>query len=70
MAMNKALHIKETNIILKSNTLIEANSRLSFLEQKILLCLASNIGPKDRDFKTYTFPIRQFHELLGLSGAT
>lgn len=70
VAINKALHIKETNIISKSNTLIEANSRLNLLEQKILLCLASNIGPEDRDFKTYTFPIRQFHELLGLSGAT
>ncbi|WP_242273462.1 replication initiation protein [Bacillus cereus group sp. BfR-BA-01538] len=70
MAINQDLHIKETNIISKSNTLIEANSRLNLVEQKILLCLASNIEPEDRDFKTYTFPIKKFHELLELNGAT
>ncbi|MFA2828308.1 replication initiation protein, partial [Bacillus wiedmannii] len=48
----------------------EANSRLNLVEQKMLLCLASNIEPSDRDFKTYTFPIKQFHDLLGLSGST
>ncbi|MFT4142004.1 MAG: replication initiation protein [Bacillus sp. (in: firmicutes)] len=68
--MKHTLQIKETNIVSKSNTLIEANYRLNLVEQKILLCLASNIEPKDRDFKTYTFPIKQFHELLGLHGST
>lgn len=66
---NQDLHIKENNIISKSNTLIEANSRLNLVEQKMILCLASNIEPSDRDFKIYTFPIRQFYNLLGLSGA-
>lgn len=70
MTTNQDLRIKENNIISKSNTLIEANSRLNLVEQKILLCLASNIGPEDRDFKTYTFPIKKFHELLGLNGST
>ncbi|PGM97599.1 replication initiation protein [Bacillus cereus] len=70
MSINQDLQIKENNIVSKSNTLIEANSRLNLVEQKILLCLASNIEPNDRDFKTYTFPIRQFHNLLGLSGST
>ncbi|PEA01223.1 replication initiation protein [Bacillus cereus] len=70
MSVNQDLQIKENNIVSKSNTLIEANSRLNLVEQKMLLCLASNIEPNDRDFKTYTFPIRQFHDLLGLSGAT
>ncbi|MGG1148189.1 replication initiation protein [Bacillus wiedmannii] len=70
MSINQDLQIKENNIVSKSNTLIEANSRLNLIEQKILLCLASNIEPNDRDFKTYTFPIRQFHNLLGLSGST
>lgn len=69
MGINQELNIKGNNIISKSNTLIEANSRLNLVEQKILLCLASNIGPEDHDFKTYTFPIRQFHELLDLKGA-
>ncbi|HEQ3529472.1 MULTISPECIES: replication initiation protein [Bacillus cereus group] len=70
MSINQDLQIKENNIVSKSNILIEANSRLNLVEQKILLCLASNIEPNDRDFKTYTFPIRQFHDLLGLSGST
>ncbi|MBK5432188.1 replication initiation protein [Bacillus mycoides] len=70
MSTNQDLQIKENNIVSKSNTLIEANSRLNLVEQKMLLCLASNIEPNDRDFKTYTFPIKQFHDLLGLSGST
>ncbi len=70
MLLQQVLQIKENNIISKSNTLIEANSRLNLVEQKILLCLASNIQPGDRNFKTYTFPIKQFHNLLDLSGAT
>ncbi len=70
MSINQNLQIKENNIVSKSNTLIEANSRLNLVEQKMLLCLASNIEPNDRDFKTYTFPIKQFHDLLGLNGST
>lgn len=70
MSSKQDLQIKENNIVSKSNTLIEANSRLNLVEQKMLLCLASNIEPSDRDFKTYTFPIKQFHDLLGLSGST
>lgn len=69
MSIKKDLSIKENNIVSKSNVLIEANSRLNLIEQKILLCLASNIEPDDRDFKTYTFPIKQFHNLLGLNGS-
>ncbi|WP_144502566.1 replication initiation protein [Bacillus thuringiensis] len=70
MSENQDLQIKENNIVSKSNTLIEANSRLNLVEQKILLCLASNIEPHDRDFKTYTFSIKHFHNLLGLNGST
>lgn len=70
MSSNQDLQIKENNIVSKSNALIEANSRLNLIEQKMLLCLASNIEPNDRDFKTYTFPIKQFHDLLGLNGST
>lgn len=68
MASEQDLQINGSNIVSKSNTLIEANSRLNLVEQKMLLCLASNIEPSDRDFKTYTFPVKQFYDLLGLSG--
>ncbi|MCU4986739.1 replication initiation protein [Bacillus thuringiensis] len=70
MSLQQELQIKENNIVSKSNTLIEASSRLNLVEQKMLLCLASNIEPSDRDFKTYTFPIKRFHDLLGLNGST
>lgn len=68
MSTEQDLQINGSNIVSKSNTLIEANSRLNLVEQKMLLCLASNIEPSDRDFKTYTFPVKQFYDLLGLSG--
>ncbi|PER55690.1 initiator RepB protein [Bacillus thuringiensis] len=68
MSSEQDLQINGSNIVSKSNTLIEANSRLNLVEQKMLLCLASNIEPSDRDFKTYTFPVKQFYDLLGLSG--
>lgn len=48
--------------------LIEANYKLGVVEQKIILCLASNIHPTDSDFKTYTLPIKEFTSLLGLKG--
>lgn len=48
--------------------LIEANYKLGVVEQKIILCLASNIQPTDSDFKTYTLGIKEFTKLLGLKG--
>lgn len=48
--------------------LIEANYKLGVVEQKIILCLASNIQPTDSDFKTYNLPIKEFNKLLGLKG--
>ncbi|MGR6001769.1 replication initiation protein [Bacillus cereus] len=70
MSVKKDLQIKEYNIISKSNLLIEATSRLNLIEQKMLLCLASNIEPHDKNFKTYTFSIKEFHTFLGLKGST
>ncbi len=34
MSLKQDLQIKENNIVSKSNTLIEANSRLNLVEQK------------------------------------
>lgn len=56
------------NLVTKSNVLIEANYKLGVVEQKIILCLASNIQLNDSDFKTYTLPIKEFNKLLGLKG--
>jgi plasmid replication initiation protein len=58
-----------TNLVTKANMLIEANYKLGVVEQKLILCLASNIQPTDSDFKTYTLSIKEFHQLLGLKGS-
>jgi Initiator Replication protein len=62
------IDIDRNKLVTKSNKLIEANYKLGVVEQKIILCLASNIHPKDSDFKTYTLPIKEFTNLLGLKG--
>lgn len=46
--------------------LIEANYKLGVIEQKLILCIASNIQPEDSDFKTYTLSIQEFTKMLGL----
>ena len=59
---------RSNQLVTKSNILIEANYKLGVVEQKIILCLASNIHPEDSDFKSYTLPIKEFNRLLGLNG--
>ena len=61
--------VNQNNFVTKSNKLIEANYKLGVIEQKIILCLASNIQPTDSDFQTYTLPIKEFTNLLGLKGS-
>ncbi len=68
MTVMHVIEAKEENLVTKSNMLIEANYKLGVVEQKIILCLASNIQPTDSDFKTYTLPIKEFNKLLGLKG--
>lgn len=62
------IEASSNKLVTKSNMLIEANYKLGVVEQKIILCLASNIHPTDSDFKTYTLPIKEFTSLLGLKG--
>src|SRR5690606_40497021 len=68
MIDTKMVEASPNNLVTKSNMLIEANYKLGVVEQKIILCLASNIHPDDSDFKTYTLPIKEFTTLLGLKG--
>jgi plasmid replication initiation protein len=65
---NEVVETRPNHLVTKSNMLIEANYKLGVVEQKIVLCLASNISPDDSDFKTYTLPIKEFAKLLGLKG--
>ncbi|WP_071392725.1 replication initiation protein [Bacillus tuaregi] len=68
MLPTEIIEVNRNNFVTKSNRLIEANYKLGVIEQKIILCLASNIQPTDSDFKTYTLPIKEFTNLLGLRG--
>lgn len=68
MSIPGILEARINHLVTKSNKLIEANYKLGVIEQKIILCLASNINPSDSDFQTYKFAIKEFHKLLGLKG--
>ncbi|EIJ77621.1 putative replication initiator protein (plasmid) [Bacillus methanolicus PB1] len=69
MLATELIETRTSNFVTKSNMLIEANYKLGVVEQKIILCLASNIRPTDSDFKTYTLPVKEFNKLLGLKGS-
>jgi hypothetical protein len=68
VALTELIDVNQNKFVTKSNKLIEANYKLGVVEQKVILCLASNIQPTDSDFKTYTLPIKEFTNLLGLKG--
>uniref|UniRef100_C5DB17 Initiator RepB protein n=1 Tax=Geobacillus sp. (strain WCH70) TaxID=471223 RepID=C5DB17_GEOSW len=66
----QVLDIQQYNkAVTKSNALIEANYKLSTLEQKIILYLISQIHKDDDDFKMYRLPIQEFSEMLGYRGS-
>lgn len=60
--------MEEKNVIVKANALIEAQGKMSLMEQKMVLALVSEINPTDEDFKTYKFYAKDFKEILGLTG--
>lgn len=55
-----------TNIIVKSNYLIEASYRLSLQEQRLILLMVSKIKPDDRDFHVYEIAVRDFNRIVGI----
>jgi plasmid replication initiation protein len=66
----QVLDVQQYNkAVTKSNALIEANYKLSTLEQKIILYLISQIHKDDDDFKMYRLPIQEFSEMLGYRGS-
>jgi hypothetical protein len=56
----------DRKLVRKSNYLIEASYKLSAIEQKIVLILASMIRPEDREFKTYPLRIQTITQLMGI----
>lgn len=64
--------MKDTYIVAQGNNLVEArhNNPLSAREQKIVLTMVSMIQPIDEDFKDYRISVKEFSEMLGLTGST
>jgi plasmid replication initiation protein len=56
----------EHKLVRKSNFLIEASYKLSLVEQRIVMMLASMIKPNDDEFKKYSLNIKDFSALLEL----
>ena len=54
------------NYVVKANKLIEAKGRLGTTEQKLFLCLISEIQPNDEDFKEYNLRIKDIAEFAKL----
>lgn len=55
----------KNEMVVKSNTLVEASYRLSTQEQKVILSLAAKIKTQDEDFKNYTFSVKEFADITG-----
>lgn len=58
------------DLVVKSNTLIEACYKLSLQESRLILNLAAQIDPDDSDFKSYTMSIKQIADVTGLSASS
>ncbi|MFZ3577453.1 replication initiation protein [Virgibacillus sp. DJP39] len=58
----------KNNVVTKSNILIEANYKLTIIEQKIILFIVSKIRKDDEDFARYKLSVKDFYELLGYKG--
>jgi plasmid replication initiation protein len=51
--------------VTKSNSLVEGHYRLTMIQQKIVLTMASLVQPEDEDFKWYRLDVKHFAEILG-----
>jgi len=51
--------------ITKANSLIEANYRLSLIQQRVILIMASLVQPDDEDFKWYRIKANDFMKVTG-----
>jgi len=55
-------------VVFQHNNLIEARYSLTLQEKKIILWLTSQIQPDDKDFKKHTLTVKNFMDLMGLTG--
>jgi plasmid replication initiation protein len=58
--------MKNQDLVVKANKLIEAKYNLSLAEQRVILAVISKIEKGDSDFMSYRFTVKEFADLLGL----
>ena len=58
----------EKNLVVKANKLNESRYKLSVQEQRVILAMLSTIEPGDNDFKPYSFAVKDFADLVGITG--
>ncbi len=63
----KCLAEKELDLVFQHNNLIEARYKLSLQEKRLVLWLASQVNPDDKDFKEHVMRIKDFSKLVGIS---
>ena len=56
----------ESNIVVKSNYLIEASYRLGLQEQRLILLMVSKIKPEDTGFQVYRIAVKDFNRIVGI----
>ncbi len=59
------MSMKDDKLIVKANDFVEAPYKLTVWEQKVMLKVIAAIGKCDKDFKTYTFSIKEMMEDVG-----
>jgi plasmid replication initiation protein len=59
---------KTTDLVVKSNTLIESSYKLGVNEHKLVRFVASKIKKEDADFKTYTLSVKEFKNAINIRG--
>ena len=64
----KKTELPPSVVVFQHNNLIEARYSLTLQEKKIILWLTSKIQPNDQDFKKHTLSVKEFMDLVGLTG--
>ena len=65
MSRIKKLKAKETDIVVQSNSLIEASKTLNLLEYKLFMLVLSKINPDSQDLPVFTITAEEFSKVLG-----
>lgn len=60
--------VKNDDLVVKSNALIESSYKLGINEQKMIRYIASKIKKDDSEFKTYRFKVTDFADAIGVKG--